>query len=135
LFSYVVKQCLLLDYPSYNYSVTKHAGLVACHANFVVAGTAIDRAIILGQEWYLCLGTTLGANDRVHFTGRTFARTPARTTRRTAACCTARWATTRLIHQPFLLVELLFTGCEYEIVSALTAIKGFVFEVQLGTSL
>jgi hypothetical protein len=34
---------------------------------------------------------------------------------------TARWAASRLIHQAFLLVELLFTCCEYEIVSALTA--------------
>src|SRR5712692_11723487 len=109
-------------------------GLIAWDADLVVAGAAIDGAIILGQEWHLCLGTAFGADDRVHFAGRTLARTPTHTGRATA-CHTARGTSTRLIHQAFLLVELLFTGSEYEIVSALTAIKGFVFEVQLGTSL
>jgi hypothetical protein len=108
--------------------------LVAWDSDFVVAGAAIDRAIILGQEWDLRLDATLGTNDGVHFAWGAFARTPTHA-RRATACCAARWTTTRLVHQTFLLVKLLFTGCEYEIVSALTTIKGFVFEVQLGTSL
>jgi hypothetical protein len=107
--------------------------LVARDADFVVAGAAIDGAIILGQEWDLRLDTALGTNDRVHLAWGAFARTPA--TGRAAPRRAAGWTTTRLIHQTFLLVKLLFTRGEYEIVSALTAIKGFVFEVQLGTSL
>ena len=108
--------------------------LIACDPNFVVAGTAIDRAIILGQEWHLRLGTTLSANHRVHFAWSTLS-TSTHTSRRVATSCTACWATTRLIHQSFLLVELLFTSSEYEVVSAFTALKGFVNEAQLGTSL
>jgi hypothetical protein len=106
--------------------------LVACDADFIVAGATIDGAIILGQEWDLRLDTALGTNDRVHLAWGAFARTP---TGRAAPRRAAGWTTTRLIHQTFLLVKLLFTRGEYEIVSALTAIKGFVFEVQLGTSL
>jgi hypothetical protein len=109
-------------------------GLVACDPDFVVAGAAIDWAIILGQEWDLRLNTAFGTDDRVHLAWRAFTRTPAHC-RRAAARGAAGWTTTRQIHQTFLLVKLLFTGCEYEIVPALTAIKGFVFEVQLGTSL
>jgi len=71
----------------------------------------------------------------MHLANSTLARTSTTATGRIPACDTAGRTTTRLIHQPFLLVELLFTGGEYEIVSAITAIKGFVFEVQLGTSL
>src|SRR2546421_8945771 len=108
--------------------------LVACHPDSVVAGTAIDRAIILGQEWYLRLGAALGANDRVHFAWSTFS-TSTHTSRRVTAGCTAGWATTRLVHQAFLLLELLFTSSEYEVVSAFTALKGVVNEVQLRTSL
>ena|SRR5439155_10280305 len=108
--------------------------LVACDPDFVVAGTAIDRAIILGQEWYLRLGTALGANYRVHFSWSTLS-TSTHTSRRVTAGCTAGWATTRLIHQTFLLVELLFADSEYKVVSAFTALKGFVNEAQLGTSL
>ena len=107
--------------------------LVAGDSNFVIAGAAIDGAVILGQEWDLRLDTALGTNDCVHLAWGALARTP--THGRAAACCAAGWTTTRLIHQTFLLVKLLFTGSEYEIVSALTTIKGFVFEVQLGTSL
>jgi len=108
-------------------------GLVACDPDFVVAGVAIDGTIILGQEWDLRLDTALGTNDCVHLAWGALARTP--THGRAAACCAAGWTTTRLIHQTFLLVKLLFTGSEYEIFSALTAPEGFVFEVQRGTSL
>src|SRR3989440_7728080 len=107
--------------------------LVACDPDSVVAGTAIDGAIILGQEWHLRLGAALGANHRVHFAWSTLS-TSTHTGRRVAAGRTAGWATTRLVHQAFLLVELLFTSSEYEVVSAFTALKGFVFEAQLGTS-
>ena len=41
--------------------------LVACDSNFVIAGAAIDGAVILGQEWDLRLDTALCANNRVHF--------------------------------------------------------------------
>ena len=108
--------------------------LVACDPDSVVAGTAIDGAIILGQEWHLRLGAALGANHRVHFAWSALS-TSTHTGRRVAAGRTAGWATTRLVHQAFLLVELLFTGSEYEVVSAFTALKGFVIEAQLGTSL
>jgi hypothetical protein len=54
-------------------------GLIAWDADLVVAGAAIDGAIILGQEWHLCLGTALGADDRVHFAGRTLAGTSSHT--------------------------------------------------------
>ena len=108
--------------------------LVTCDPDSVVAGTAIDGAIILGQEWHLRLGAALGANHRVHFAWSTLS-TSTHTGRRVAAGRTAGWATTRLVHQAFLLVELLFTGSEYEVVSAFTTLKGFVFEAQLGTSL
>ena len=108
--------------------------LAACYPDFVVASAAIDRAIILGQEWYLRLGATFGANHSVHFAWSTLS-TSTHTGRRVTAGCTAGWATTRLVHQAFLLVELLFSGSEYEVVSAFTALKGFVNEAQLGTSL
>jgi hypothetical protein len=52
-----------------------------------------------------------------------------------AACCTARWAASRLVHQALLLVELLLTGGEYEILTALTTPQRFVCKAQLGTSL
>ena len=107
--------------------------LVAWDADFVVAGTAIDGAIILGQEWDLRLDAALGTNDSVHLAWGALARTS--THRRAASCRATGWTTTRQIHQTFLLVKLLFARGEYEIVSALTAVKGFVFEVQLGTSL
>src|SRR5256885_5733176 len=109
--------------PLHNNIARSTQVLVACDPDFVVAGAAIDRAIILGQEWDLRLDTTLGTNNCVHFAWRALARTPTHA-RRATACRAARWTTTRLVHQPFLLVKLLFTGCEYEIVSALTTIKG-----------
>jgi len=108
--------------------------LVAGDSNFVIAGAAIDGAVILGQEWDLRLDTALGTNDRVHFAWGALARTST-CGGHAAACRAARWTTTRLIHQAFLLVKLLFTCGKYEIVSALTAPEGFVFEIQLGTSL
>ena len=107
--------------------------LVACDPDSVVAGTAIDGAIILGQEWYLGLGTALGTNNCVHLAGCTLTSTHA--SRAITAGCTTGRTTTRLVYQTFLLIKLLFSGGEYKIVSALTAFKGFVFEVQLGTSL
>jgi hypothetical protein len=107
--------------------------LVAWDSDFVVAGAAIDRAIILGQEWDLRLDATLGTNDCVHLAWGALARTSTHS--RAASCRAAGWTTTRQIHQTFLLVKLLFARGEYEIVSALTTVKGFVFEVQLGTSL
>ena len=108
--------------------------LVACDPDSVVAGTAIDGAIILGQEWHLRLGAALGANHRVHFAWGTLRSIP-RTARRITPCGTTGRTTTRLIHQPFLLVELLFTCCECEITSTFATPKGFVNETQLGTSL
>src|SRR5215469_9558667 len=109
-----------------------HSG-VTSHAHPVIASAAIDGAIILGYEWHLRLGSTLGANDCMHFAWATL-----RTTTR-AARCTARCATCRtpagLIHQAFLLVKLLLTRGEREIITAFPAPKGFVNETQLETSL
>ncbi|GAC1390922.1 MAG: hypothetical protein NVS4B11_18480 [Ktedonobacteraceae bacterium] len=87
----------------------------------IIAGATIDRAIILGQEWDLRLRTALSANNCVHLSWSTF-RSSTHTARRIATRYTAGRTTTGLIHQPFLLVELLFTGSEQEIVSALTAL-------------
>jgi hypothetical protein len=52
-----------------------------------------------------------------------------------AACGAARWAASRLVHQALLLVELLLSGGEYKILTALTTPERFVCEAQLGTSL
>jgi len=107
--------------------------LIADNTDLIVAGAAIDRAIILGQERYLRLRTALSTNNCVHFSWGAL-RTVS-TARRIAAGSTAGRAATRLIHQTFLLVELLFSCGEHEIISALTASQGFVIEAQLGTSL
>jgi hypothetical protein len=56
----------------------------------------------------------------MHLAWRTLTATG--TPRRLAASSTAGRATTRLIHQSFLLVELLFSGGEYELISAFTAL-------------
>lgn len=40
---------------------------VTCHSHPVIARAAIDGAVILGYEWHLRLGSTLGANDCMHF--------------------------------------------------------------------
>src|SRR2546429_9916916 len=66
--------------------------LVACDPDSVVAGTAIDGAIILGQEWYLRLCAALGANPRVHFAWSTLS-TSTHTGRRVAAGRPERRAT------------------------------------------
>ena len=111
------------------------ACLITCYADFIVACTAIHGAIILGQEWYLCLSTALGANNRVHLTWATFGAATPHATRRAAARRATGRATTGLIHQALLLVKLLFSRCKYEVISAFTALQGFVNEIQLGTSL
>ena len=98
----------------------------------VVARATIDGTIILGQEWNLSLSATVSANYRVHLAWSTLTMACTACGRTTSRA--ARSTTTRLMHQTFLLVELLFTGSEYEIVSALTTREGFVCEVQLGTS-
>lgn len=66
-----------------------------------------------------------------------FARTAIAVTRtrRTTTCCPAFRTPTRLIHQTFLLIKLLFPCREYEVVSTFATPEGFVFETQLGTSL
>ena len=46
--------------------VKRQVRLVACNANLVVAGAAIDGAIILRQEWDLRRSSALGTNDSVH---------------------------------------------------------------------
>ena len=84
----------------------------------IVARATINGAIIPGQERDLRLSTALSANYGVHLAWSALAM--ACTTWGCAASRAARRTTTRLIHQTFLLVELLFTGSEYEIVSALT---------------
>lgn len=110
-------------------------GLVAWNTDFIVAGAAIDGSVILGQEWHLSFGTALGANHSMHFAGRTLTRASTETARCIASCCAAGRTTTRLIHQPFLLVEFLLACSKDEIVTAIAAFEGFVNEVQLGTSL
>ena len=108
--------------------------LIADNTNLIIAGTAIDRAIILRQEWYLRLRTAFGTNNCVHFS-RGALRTVSNTARRIATGSTAGRAAAGLVHQPLLLVELLFTCGECEIISTFATLKGFVDEAQLGTSL
>jgi hypothetical protein len=105
--------------------------LAASYAHFIVTGAAIDRAVILGKEWHLGLNTAFSTNNSVHFAWRTIRSAARRGGRITTGCTTGR-AATRLIHQPFLLVELLFTGGEYEIITAFTALQSLVNETQLG---
>ncbi len=105
--------------------------LAASYTHFIVTGAAIDRAIILGQEWHLGLNAAFSTNNSVHFAWRTIRSAARRTGRITTGCTTGRTAT-RLIHQPLLLVELLFSGGEYEVISAFTALKSLVNETQLG---
>ena len=108
--------------------------LAASDAHFVEARAAIDRAIILGQEWNLSLYAALSADDGMHLAGCAFGAA-ACVARSVAACIAARFAATGLVHQTFLLVELLFACGENEIITAVAAFEGFVSEVQLGTSL
>lgn len=61
------------------------------------------------------------------------ARGALRTSARSGFCAVARTTartTARLIHQTFLLVELLFASGEGEIIPAITAFKGLVNETQ-----
>ena len=102
--------------------------LAARHANLIVAGATIDRSIVFRQERNLRLDSTLGANHRMHFARSTISastRSPLGATTRTTTGTTAG-----LIHQPFLLVKLLFAGGKNEVISTLTAFQGFVNETQ-----
>jgi hypothetical protein len=96
--------------------------LIAGYADLVVTRATIDGAIILRQERHLRLSSALGTNNCMHLslsraltTGRTTA------TCRSAARSTTTGAAARLIHQTFLLVELLFSCGKHEIISAFTA--------------
>lgn len=62
--------------------------LAARYTYLIVAGTAIDGAIILGQEWHLRLHSALGANNRVHF-ARAALRPATHPARRIATRCSA----------------------------------------------
>ncbi len=97
------------------------AALVSRYTDLIIAGTTVDRAIILWQEWNLCLRTALSANNSVHLSWSTFGSS-TRTARRIATRCTTGRTTTGLIHQSFLLVEFLLTSGEHEIVTALTTL-------------
>jgi hypothetical protein len=55
------------------------ARLAAGYAHFIVAGAAIDWAVILGQEWHLSLNAAFSTNNSVHFAWRTI-RSAARRT-------------------------------------------------------
>ncbi len=100
---------------------TCKANLVSRYTYSVIAGATVDRAVILGQEWHLCLSTALSANNGVHLSWSAFGSS-TRTARRIATCCTTGRTTTGLVHQPFLLVEFLLTGGEDEIITALTTL-------------
>ncbi len=97
----------------------REACLVARHSYLVITSAAIDGSIILRQEWNLGLRATFSANNGVHFSWSALCSSTC--PRRTAARCTAGRTTARLIHESFLLVELLLSGGENEIVAALTA--------------
>ncbi len=78
-----------------------NAWLVACQAaHLVITWAAIDRAIILGQEWNLGLGSALCADNGMHFARSTFRAVPC-STRRAAASRTAGRTATGLVHQTF----------------------------------
>lgn len=98
------------------------------YAISVIASAAIDGSIIFGQEWDLCLHSALCTNDRMHFAGGAFGSPAHAPFIATPGAATG--ATTRLIHQTFLLIELLFAGGKDKVVSAFTAFEGFVNETQ-----
>ncbi len=103
--------------------------LAAGHAIFIKAGTAIDGAIVLGQERNLRLNSALSADHSMHLAWGTL-RTIARTAPLGATARAATGTTARLVHQTFLLVELLFACGKSEIAFAITAFEGFVNETQ-----
>jgi len=103
-----------------HYPKTWRYVLIANRAHLIVARATINGAIILWQEGHLRLRATLGTDYCMHLARSTL--TIARTSSGVAAICTTGWAASRLILQTFLLVELLFSGSEYEIISALTAL-------------
>ena len=107
--------------------------LAASDTHLIVASAAIDGAIILRQEWNLRLYATLGTNNGMHLSWSAFG-TASCVSACTATCGAAGRTTSGLVHQTFLLVELLFACGEYEIGAAFTAFQGFVIEVQLETS-
>ena len=94
--------------------------LAAGDAGLLVAGAAIHGPIMLGHKWQLCLSSALSTNSWMHLT-RGALRTVG-VSCGSAAIGAAGRAAAGLIHQAFLLVELLFSCCEYEIVSAITAL-------------
>lgn len=102
--------------------------LAASYADLIVARAAINGSIIFRQEWDLRLHAALGTDHCVHLARSTFGAT-ARASFRTPTR-TATGATARLIHQTFLLVELLFAGSENEIISTVAAFEGLVNETQ-----
>ena len=96
--------------------------LIAGHPDLVVTRATIDGAIILGQERHLRLSSALGTNNCMHLSlSRALTAGRTTTTCGCTACGAAARAAARLIHQTFLLVELLFSCGEHEIISAFTA--------------
>jgi hypothetical protein len=83
------------------------------------AVAAIDRLVVAWQEGHLIFFATLGAGDRVHL-----ARTPIPTAggHRLFAALAAVRAAAWFVEQTFLLVELLLSGSEDEILTAFSAL-------------
>lgn len=102
--------------------------LAAGYTYPIVAGTAVDRAVVLRQKRNLRLDSALGAYNSMHL-ARSAIGTSTCAAFRTATRATT-WTTARLINQALLLVKLLLTGSECEIVSTLPAFEGFVNEAQ-----
>ena len=102
--------------------------LAASYANFIVAGAAVDRSIILWKKGNLCLNSAFSADNSMHFAWCALWATTVATF--SSAPCAAIWATTGLIHQTFLLVKLLFACCKNELISTITAFQGLVNETQ-----
>jgi hypothetical protein len=95
------------------------------HAHFLEAIATIDRLVISRQKWHLILFATFSAGNGMHLTRSTIS--PAGRNRLLAALAAIR-AAARLVEQSFLLVELLLTGGEDEVLPAFSTLKGLVLD-------
>jgi hypothetical protein len=115
----------------------KASRLLASGAYLIVAGATIDGTVVLWRERNLRFDPTFSANYAIHLARGTLtiaitvAMVGISPTSGVAAISAALWAAAGLIEQALLLIEVLLTSGEDEIVAAFTAIQGFVVVVQL----
>jgi len=90
------------------------------------AFAAVNRTVLTGLERHFGFFAAVGADGIVHLTVG-FAGV--------LACVAAVLAALGLVDEAFLRIELLLAGSEDEIIAAILANQGFVFEHGLFTSL